>query len=527
MRYFFNDFVLDTELFELRQYGKHLAAEPQVIELLALLIENNDRVVTKEEINEKIWHGRIVSDAAVSSRIKSARQILGDDGKSQRIILTIHKKGFRFVADIRPDPENNDPKNITNSILVDSNDESVAIESGQLENPAVAVLPFHNMAAQPDQEYLADGITTDIITHLSRHRWLKVTARNTSFGYKGKSVNIQDVGRALEVDYVLEGSVQRASDRVRITAQLIDAHSGHNTWGEHFDREISDIFSLQDEITEKIVARVEPEIGIAERNRVINTRPANLKAWDCYHLGVYHFFRFTGDDNLEAQRLLSQSIELDSRFGEAHAWWAYAVIIGMVYWDTEPTQALLDSAFEASNNALLLDNQNATFHALKARTLLARCEYAEAITENEIAISLNPTFAAAHCGLGDSLAYEGNYDDAIVQFTRAISLSPNDPQRWAFFSYGALALIFQGNYEEALAWSDRASAIPNCQYWATAHKIVALAYLNKSGQLKKALRQLKQEKADFSIAFARQKLFYIKDPIQLNTYLEGLELAGF
>jgi tetratricopeptide (TPR) repeat protein len=198
----------------------------------------------------------------------------------------------------------------------------------------------------------------------------------------------------------------------------------------------------------------------------------------------------------------------------------------MVYWDTEPSALLLDQALAAAQRALERDDQNAVFYALKARVQLARCEYQSAIAQNEVAIGLNPTLATAHCGLGDSLAYEGRYDEAIGRFEKAIQLSPNDPQRWAFLTYGALALIFKGDFEAALKWAERASVIPNCQYWTTAHRAVALAHLGRIEEARKMVRRLLTENPGFSTAFARRKLFYLKRPEQLKLYIDGLVLAG-
>jgi tetratricopeptide (TPR) repeat protein len=275
-----------------------------------------------------------------------------------------------------------------------------------------------------------------------------------------------------------------------------------------------------------LAARLEPEIGFAERNRVVQARPPDLQAWDCFHLGVFHFFKFTGADNAEAQRLLRRAQELDPRFGEAFAWWAYAVILGMVYWETPPTPKLLDDALAACDRALAIDRQNATYHALKARVLLARREYDRAIAENRAAIALNPSFAAAHCGLGDSLAYEKRYEEAVQSFDRAIALSPNDPQLWAFYSYGALALIFKGDYERALEWTDLAAGIPNCQYWTRAHRCVALAHLGRLDEARVTAGRLLTEMPVFSVRFARKKLFYLHEAEQIGRYLEGLRLAG-
>ena len=516
----FKEFILDTKRFELSRNNIVQHVEPQVIELLALLIANRDRMLSKDEIYDTVWRGRVVSESALSSRIKSARQVLGDDGKSQKVIKTIHKKGFRFIAEVMETEDQIDNK------LIQPNQQSLLTDNSTHNKPAITILPFANLSKEPEQEYFADGISSDIITLLSKHRWLDVTARNTSFGFKGKAVNICEVGKLLSVDYVVEGSVQKAGKRIRVNAHLVDAKSGHQKWSERYDRELEDIFLLQDEITEKIVARLEPEIGFAERNKIVHARPANLKAWDLYHLGIYHFFKFTGQDNLTAQNLLLQSQELDVGFGEAYAWWAYAVTLGMIYWDTKPTQKLLDEALSACDTALSLDSQNASFYALRARVLLARKEYSRAIAENKMAIKLNATFAAAHCGLGDSLAYEGRYEESIHCFDKAISLSPNDPQLWAFYTYGALVLIFKGDYKKAIEWADIASSIPNCQYWTTAHKMVAYAYLGDEADVQIARKKLLQQRPGFSRDFAREKLFYLKKQEQVDLYIKGLELAG-
>lgn len=541
MQYRFDDYQLNTDTLELTKNGILVHSEPQVIELLALLVKNAGKLVTKDEINQSVWRGRIVSEAALSSRIKSLRQLLGDTGKKQQYVQTVHKRGFRFVADVETgEQENNEEAQLshvsttnnqphsasiqTENVVTHSTVEA-ALESG-LQKPVVAVLPFTNLSGADDQEYFADAIAADITSHLSKHKWLQVIARNTMLGFKGKTVDTRDLARELNVVYVVDGSVQRAGNRVRVTAHLLEAKTSHQIWTDRYDRQLDDIFELQDRITETIAARIEPAIGFAERNRVAHVRPGNLKAWDAYHLGIYHFFKFTNEDNLEAQKLLKQSQQLDPGFGEAYAWWAYAVVLGMVYWETRPTQPLMDEALAACDKALAIDGQNASFHALKARVQVARCEYNSALTENEIAINMNPTFAAAHCGLGDSLAYEGNYDSAIECFDRAIALSPNDPQLWAFYSYAAQSLLFQKEFEKALQYTERASAIPNYQYWTTAHMVVALVYLERMDEAKRAVARLLQQNPRFSLSFAREKLFYLKLPEQIELYMEGLKKAG-
>ena len=516
MVYRFDDFELDTDRFELREGGSPVPLEPQVFALLALLIENRDRMVSKDELLEKIWHGRIVSESAISSRIKKARKALHDDGKKQDLILTVHGQGFRFVGtlkDEQPEPP-----------LTQQTQSPTAANS--LARPRILVLPFVNLSGCEEQEYFSDGITQDLITNLSKHRWLDVVARNSSFGYKGKAIDFKQLISELGIDYLVEGSVQRAGNRIRATSQLVDATTERRIWSDRYDRDLEDVFAVQDEITAKIAARLEPEIGASERQKVSTNVNRDLAAWECYHLGIAHFFKFTADDNLEAQRLLQKSRELDSAFGEAHAWWAYAVILGMVYWDTDPSQDLLDAALAATQRALEIDDRNAVFYALKARVQLARCEYQSALMANSIAIDLNPTFAAAHCGMADSLTYEGHYDEAIERFKQALELSPNDPQRWAFLTYGALAFIFKRNFEKAIEWTDRASEIPNCQFWTKAHKAVALAYLGETARAGTEVNGLLKEVPQFTQEYARKKLFFLKDQEQLSMYIEGLQLAG-
>jgi len=511
MIYRFGDCELDSDRRELHRAGMPVAVEPQVFELLAYLASHPDRVVSKDEINAAIWSGRAVSDSALSSRIKSARQAIGDDGKAQSLIRTLHGRGFRFVG-----------LPVTSAAA-----NPVGQRQSAREHPVVAVIPFENLSGNAGEDYFSDGITADIIATLAKHRWLSVVARNTTFQFKGRAPGIAEVARATGADYVVEGSVRRVGPRLRVNVQLIDAQSGSCIWTERYDRQSEDIFAIQDDITQTISARVEPEIGYEERRRIASAVGSrHLQAWESYHLGVAHFFKFTGADNKIAQEHLQKAREQDPDFGDAHAWWAYAVVLGTVYWDTEPTEALLGEALAATALALDADEKNAVFYALKARVQLARGEYESAIEGNRIAIGLNPSFAAAYCGLADSLTYLGRYDEAIERFEKAIALSTNDPQRWAFYTYGALALIFRGDFERAIEWADRGIEIPNRQYWTLAHKAVALALLGRVPEARRVFAAALKEQPALSVGFARQKLYFLKRAEQIGRYLEGLELAG-
>ncbi|WP_170481827.1 adenylate/guanylate cyclase domain-containing protein [Ruegeria arenilitoris] len=392
--------------------------------------------------------------------------------------------------------------------------------------PCIAVLPFDNMSVDPEQEYFSDGLTEDIITALSKHRWLDVIARNTTFAYKGQSPNVTSLAAEFGATYVLEGSVRKAGKRIRVTGQLIDTSTGAHIWAERYDRNLEDIFELQDEITQTIVGRIEPEIGLAIRQKIEKAPRPDINAWDAFHLGVANFYKFTSEGNNEAQRLLLRARELDPNYAEAHGMWAYATILGMVYWDTEPDPALMDEALVAARQAVSLDSQNALLYMLMGRVQLARKEYRAALAENEKAIQLNPTLAPAFCALGDSLAYEGRYEEAELQFEKAVDMSPNHPQLWAFLSYGSLNFLFDRQFEKALDWAERAADIPNCQYWALAHATVALAYLDRIDEARQMKNRLLRERPDFSQKFAEKKLFFLKREEQMALYLEGLEKAG-
>ncbi len=228
MRYRFNGFTLDTDQFEIRDRGTPLSVEPQVVELLTLLIENCERMVSKDEINEKVWRGRPVSEAALSSRIRIARKILGDDGRKQAVIRTIHKKGFRFVAQLE-DGDNISHEPQTRPPIASTPPDTETLQNGT-DKPSVAVLLFENLSSEPEQEYFSDGITSDIISLLSKHCWLNVTARNTSFGYKGRIIDVRQLKDELGVAYVVEGSIRRAGNRIRVTVALADTNGGHQIW---------------------------------------------------------------------------------------------------------------------------------------------------------------------------------------------------------------------------------------------------------------------------------------------------------
>jgi TolB-like protein len=272
MIYNFENYSLDANRQELRCGANLVSIEPQVFDLLQYLICHRDRVVTKDDLIAHVWNGRLVSESTLSSRITAVRHAIGDSGVDQRFIRTVARKGIRFVGDIR---EIMDPSAADNSLK-----KFGSTPFCLPDKPSIAVLPFINMSGDAEQEYFSDGITEDIITALSRLRWFFVIARNSTFAYKGLATDVRQVGRDLGVRYTLEGSVRKSGQRVRITAQLMDAMAGNHIWAERYDRELGDIFALQDEITTSVTAAIEPKLVAAEGIRAASRSIDDLDAWD-------------------------------------------------------------------------------------------------------------------------------------------------------------------------------------------------------------------------------------------------------
>jgi TolB-like protein/Tfp pilus assembly protein PilF len=525
----FGDFVLDPDRRELRQGSSQIAMEPQVFDVLLHLIRNRDKVVTRDDLIEAVWNGRIVSESTLTSRVNAARKAVADSGVQQALIKTYPRRGFRFVADVRA-IDAASPETTSEAAAGNAHKKEAAVGPGPGADwggrPSIAVLPFKNLSADVEQDYFSDGITEDIITALSKYRSLVIIARNSSFAFKEAGDDVRQVGLTLGTDYMVEGSVRKIGHRVRITAQLVETEGGRQLWAERYDRDLEDLFALQDEITTTIAARVEPEIGAADRLRAERKAVPALHAWDFFRLGTKHFYKSTSADNLEAQRLLRRAIELDPNLAEAYGYLCYALVLSMIYFDSEPNEEQLDEAIAVGRKAVELDDKDGLLRFMYGRALLARRAYADALAELETAVELNPSLAVAYCGLGDSLAYEGRISEAIPYFQKAIDLSPHDPLRWAFCSYRALAHIFAREFESANEWALRATRVPNAHYWAFAHRVSALGHLERPDERATAVTDLLQRKPDFSRSFARKRLFYLKDPSQLDLYLEGLKRAG-
>lgn len=405
-------------------------------------------------------------------------------------------------------------------------DASQPKQSSTKDKLSVAVLPFDNMSGDPEQEYLADGISEDLITALSKIRWFMVISRNSTFTYKGKAVDVKQVASDLGVRYVLEGSVRKAGNRVRITAQLIDASTGHHVWAEKYDREMKDIFDLQDEMTQTIVGALEPELDAAERKLAINKPPENLDAWASYQRGLWHMWKYEKDDKREALRLLERAVELDPAFATAYAYKCYThyenVIMG---WAQDPEKSL-DEGMTAAKRALSLDDKDPVAYFAIGRIHMMRGEHDASIRALEKSLSLNPSFARAHHGLGMVLTLAGHLDEARAALERVERLSPRDPILWASTVTHALADILAGDYKAALHWAQRTIDLPSAKgYWPHAMFAAASAQLDRLEDARSAVAQALKEVPDLSISYLKKTL-PTKHEGGLEPYLSGLRKAG-
>ncbi len=365
------------------------------------------------------------------------------------------------------------------------------------------------------------------MTALTKNRSLLVSARNSTFVYKGQSVDVREVGRDLGADFVLEGSVRKGGNRIRISAQLAETTDGNQIWSERYDRDLDDIFELQDEITQTLAARIEPEIGAAQRERARGKEARSLDVWETYHLANSLAYQYTKDGNTEARRLFGQAIEQDPDFAPAHAGLAYTIFLSAVYFGAAADAALLDGALSAAERAVTLDDKDANSFFIKGRIHLIRREYDQSISDLRNAIELNPTMATAYCGLGDSLSYSGRMLEAIPHFEAAIRLSPHDPRKWAFLVYGSLALMLLERFEEAADWAALSIAVPNATFWPHAQLVAVHARAGRLEQARAAADGLMRKEPDFTARrFARQFLFYHEDPSQMDRYVADLLAAG-
>jgi TolB-like protein len=516
LRYLFNDCVLDTDRRELRRGAALVAVEPQVFDLLVHLVRHRDRVVSKDELLATIWHGRIVSESALFNRINAARSAIGDSGNEQRLIKTLPRKGLRFVGDVREDK----PIAAAGAEASSPASPSLALP----DRPSLAVLPFANMSGDRDQDYFADGISEDLITGLARIRWLFVIARNSSFVYKGRPVDVSQVSRELGVRYVLEGSIRRSGRRLRISAQLVDAITGAHYWAERYDRELGDIFAVQDEITRSVAAAIEPQLLAAEGIRTLARSADDLGAWELVARAQTHFWRLTREDCAAAVEPLKRAVETFPDYAPARGLLGFCQVFSAHMGWSDREQGLLPGRQQAIR-AIALDDRHPWGHIALAYWAMMERRTEEAIAAFRRAVGLNPNSAAAHSHLSRGFAFAGRDREAIEHGEAAIRLSPLDPEMALFLGAIAVAHYAAGRYAQTIERSLEAQRLRLGFQGSRRLLCASLAQAGRIDEARSLLATIRREQPQLSLAWIRANVPY-QTPELMERYLEGFRKAG-
>jgi TolB-like protein len=519
VQFLFADCVLDPDRRELTRATHTVAIGPQVFDLLLYLLENRDRVVSKDHLLDAVWAGRIVSESTLTSHINAVRKAIGDNGEEQQLLRTVPRKGFRFVGDV------------TEAAGADSSskDASAGLSRPSLalpSKPSIAVLPFQNLSGDPEQAYFADGVVEEIITALSRVRWLFVIARNSSFTYQGRSVDVKQVGEELGVGYVLEGSVRKAADRVRITGQLIDATTGAHLWAERFEGTLDDIFQLQDQIAASVAGAIAPQVELAEIERAKKKPTDSLNAYDCYLRGLAHMHRGTRGSVEEALPLFHRSIELDPEFAAVQAMTAWCYFWRKVNgWSADgPTEIAEGARLARRAVELGRDDAVALTRGGHAIAHLAG-DLDSGIALLDRAIYLNPNLASAWFLGGFLRTWHGETESAIEHFERAMRLSPVDPELYRMQAGIAMAHLFAGRLEAASAWAEQAQR--NLPSFLMVVAIIAATHAlsGRPDEARRAMAQLRSLDPALRISNLKDWL-PIHRPEHLSVFSDGLRKAG-
>jgi TolB-like protein len=474
MIYAFGRYELDLATVELRADGRLVELEPQVFALLALPVENRERVVSKDEIIERVWDGRVVSDAAVASRVKTARRALGDDGKSQQFIRTIHGNGYRFVAKARALPT-------ASAATEASRAEPGLVEMVQrldrISRPSLAVLPFRYIAGEERYAALASALPDELITDLSRLRWLLVTARGSSFRLRVPEADYSEIGRLLGVRYCLSGAVEIANDRLVILVDLVDTGDGAVVWADRFSGRIDDVHSMREQIRSQVLMALEIRIPLHEASLARLAAVENLDAWSAYHLGLQHLYRFNRVDNGAALNLFQRAVTLDPTFARANAGLSFVHFQSAFMHYTDDIAGAIDRGRHFAERGLELDPLDPFVNFTMGRTYWLEGDLETSLSWLERATDISPHYAQGIYARAWTEALAGKALDGREHVDLAMRLSPLDPLHYAMLATRALTHMASNEDEQAAHWAERGARSPGAHVMigviaAAAHTLV-------------------------------------------------------
>ncbi|HEX5477394.1 MAG TPA: winged helix-turn-helix domain-containing tetratricopeptide repeat protein [Burkholderiales bacterium] len=524
MQFVFEDFMLDSDRRELTRGSESIVVGPQVFDVLVYLLRNRERVVGKDDLLNAVWGGRLVSESTMTSHINAVRKAIGDSGAEQRLIRTVARKGFRFVGDVRQVQR---PEGVGSRDGGRTEPNEPPAHAPELpERPSIAVLPFLNLSGDPGQDYFADGVVEDIISALSRIRWLFVIARNSSFTYKGRAVDVKQMGRELGVRYVLEGSVRKAANRIRITGQLIDATTGAHLWAERFESSLDDIFELQDQITASVVGTISPQLERAEIERAKQKPTGSLDAYDYYLRGMANLHRGTREAMDEALPLFSKAIQLDPDFASAYAMAAWCHFWRKVNgWLTDRSQEVAEGA-RLARRAVELGKDDAVALARSGPALAHLVgDLDSGVALSDRALVLNPNLAAAWFLGGFLRILRGEPDDAIERLAHAMRLSPLDPEMYRMQAGTAMAHLLAGRFDTASSWAQK--ALRDLPSFLIAVGVIAASHAlaGRTDEARRAMRHLRQLDPALRVSSLADWLPLHRSQ-DLATFADGLRKAG-
>jgi TolB-like protein len=520
LRYLFEDYALDTDRRELRRRADLVPLTPQVFDLLAHVIRNREVVVSKDDLIAAIWDGRIVSESAMTTRINAARSAIGDSGEQQRLIKTLPRKGIRFVGVVR---EEEKP---AGAAATDHTAQPPRPSLHLPDKPSIAVLPFTSLSGDALQDYFTDGVVEDIITELSRFSELFVIARNSTFTYKRHSVDVRDVGRDLGVRYVLEGSVRKVANRVRMTGQLIDAASGVHIWADRFESALDDIFALQDQMTQSVVGAIAPRLEQAEIERAKRKPTENLNAYDCFLRGMAGWHDWTQSSHNNALKLFYQAIELDPEFARPYALAAGCYLMRKANgWITDRAAEIAETERLARLGADL-GRTDAVALAWSAHALghvVGDIKIGIALIDH--ALLLNPNLAVAWQRSGWLRIYAGDCELAIEHLKRAMRLNPLDPLMHLAHSAMAFGYFLLEDVDEGSVWAERALHLRS--NWPPALRVLAMsnALAGREQAARQAMGRLRLIQPGLRVSNLHEQNL-LHRPEHMARYIEGMRKAG-
>lgn len=497
----FDDCELDAAAFELRRAGRVCDVEPQVFELLLYLARHPDQLITKNDLIREIWGGRIVSDSTLASRIKSARRAIGDDGEQQRRIKTVHGRGVRFVGE-----------------GVGGVEKKAAARPAW---PSIAVLPFANVSDEPEQNYFADGLTEDIITDLSRFRELRVVARDSSFRFRETGGDLQKIGRELNADYLVTGSIRRRGVKLRLSAQLIDIRDGTQAWAERFDRGVEDVFEVADQLVRTIVGTLVGRVRQVGSTLARRKQPANLAAYECVLRGQQAQGHM-GDpvQEAEARRFFELALAADPYYPRAHAGLA-VVLLSEWFRAPEEAQAILDRALAHAETAVAIDGDDYECQETLGWILLHRKSYDLSEQHYRRAIELNPNSPAELAAMGCACTMFGRPADGLRWFELAKQIDPYFDANW-YWNLLGVCYFTARRYDEAVAAFNHCPITP---LWVTAYVAASHALAGRLEAAREAAAKLRNDPRQFSVAVMVRKEPF-KNPADLAHLMDGLTRAG-